>query len=378
MLNLCVLIIIDDASIGGGQMHVYLLAKYLLKNNEVAIATESTGWLVDQAKILEIPTYAIAISNKPSLKSFQTIYQLLKSQKFDVIHTHGGTAGFWGRLAALGLRNKPKVIHTYHGLHYLNNTQLNLSSFKTKIKRFIFQKIDQVLVNITDRIICVCQSDYEKAITAKIASSHKTSIVYNGIEIDEFTNPIKRETARHILGIGNNEFVFGNVGRLHEQKGHEYLLKAFSKIANHVHLLVIGDGELRESLLKLAEQLKISDRVNFLGARSNIREFLSAIDVFVLPSLWEGQPIALLEALAMGKPCIASDVDGISEIIVNHKNGYLVQPKDIEGLTKAMNLTIDSPETLQDFSKEGINTITEKFLAQNMAKAIEKIYIEPS
>ncbi|NUN64580.1 glycosyltransferase family 4 protein [Pseudanabaena biceps] len=368
-----VLQLIDDASLGGGQMHVLLLSKYLqLEDIEVEIATEATGWLVDQAQILGIPTYAIAISNKLTCQSFQNIYQLLKFQKFDVIHTHGGTAGFWGRLVAASLQNKPKVIHTYHGLHYLNTTQTK--SPQQTIKTAIFQKIDQLLLHITDRVICVCCSDYEKAIAAKVTSPAKTSIVYNGIEIDKFSDPLHKETARKIFDISPTEFIFGNVGRLHEQKGHKYLLQAFSKVADRARLLIIGDGDLKDVLIKLADDLQISDRVTFLGARSDIYEFLSAIDVFVMPSLWEGQPIALLEALAIGKPCIISDVDGIPEVITNGVNGYLVKPKNVEGLTQVMNEAINNPEILQQFADAGVNTITEKFLAQNMAKAIADIY----
>ena len=369
-----VLQLIDDASIGGGQTHVLLLSKYLQRENiEVAIATEPTGWLVNQAQILDIQTYAIAISNKLTWQSFQNIYQLLKTQKFDIIHTHGGTAGFWGRLVAASLKNKPKIIHTYHGLHYLNTTQTK--SIKQKIKTAIFQKIDQLLLQITDRIICVCRSDYEKAITAKVASPSKTSIVYNGIEIDKFSEPLNKEISRKIFEVSPTDFIFGNVGRLHEQKGHKYLLQTFAKVADHARLMIVGDGELRDELLLLADELQISDRITFLGARSDIYEFLSAIDVFVMPSLWEGQPIALLEALAMGKPCIVSDVDGVPEIITNGVNGYLVKPKDIAGLTQVMNKAINNPEILQQFTNAGVNTITEKFLAPNMAKAIAEIYL---
>jgi len=372
-----VLQLIDDASLGGGQMHVLLLSKYLQSENiKVAIATESRGWLVDQAQILDIPTYTIAISNKLTWQSFQNIYQLLKAQKFDVIHTHGGTAGFWGRLVAASLQNKPKIIHTYHGLHYLNTAQTK--SLQQKIKTAIFQKIDQLLLAVTDQIICVCRSDYEKAIAAKVATPSKIAIVYNGIEIDKFLQPINKETSRKIFDTAPTEFIFGNVGRLHEQKGHQYLLKAFAKVADRSRLLIIGDGNLKDELVKLAEDLQISDRVTFLGARSDIYEFLSAINVFVMPSLWEGQPIALLEALAMGKPCITTDVDGIPEIITNNINGYLVKPKDIAGLTQIMNKAIDNPEILQQFANAGVNTITEKFLAQNMAKAIANIYLERS
>lgn len=369
-----VLQLIDDASLGGGQMHVLLLSKYLhCENIEIAIATESTGWLVNQAQILEIPTYAIAISNKLTWQSFQNIYQLLKTQKFDVIHTHGGTAGFWGRLVATCLKPKPKIIHTYHGLHYLNTAQTK--SLKQKIKTTIFQKIDQLLLAVTDQIICVCRSDYEKAIAAKVATSSKTAIVYNGIEIDKFSQPIDQETSRKIFATAPTDFIFGNVGRFHEQKGHQYLLKAFAKVSDRARLLIIGDGELKDELIKLADDLQISDRIVFLGARSDVHEFLSAINVFIMPSLWEGQPIALLEALAMGKPCIVSDVDGISEVITNNVNGYLVKPKDITGLTQTMNQAIDNPEVLKQLANSGVNTITEKFLAQNMAKAIADIYL---
>jgi len=372
-----VLQLIDDASLGGGQMHVLLLCKYLHRENiEVAIATEATGWLVDQAQILDIATYAIAISNKITWQSFQNIYQLLKSQKFDVIHTHGGTAGFWGRLVAASLQNKPKIIHTYHGLHYLNTAQTK--SPQQKIKTAIFQKIDQLLLQITDQIICVCRSDYEKAIAAKVASPSKTSIVYNGIEIDRFSHPLNKETARKKFDIAPTDFIFGNVGRLHEQKGHKYLLQAFANVADRSRLVIIGDGDLKDELIQLADNLQISDRVLFLGARSDVHEFLSAIDVFVMPSLWEGQPIALLEALAIGKPCIATSVDGIPEVITNGVNGYLVKPKDIAGLTQSMSEVIDNPDCLKKFAKAGVNTITEKFLAQNMAKAIADIYFDRS
>ena len=369
-----VLQIIDDASPGGGQIHVLLLSKYLQHENiEVVIATEATGWLVNQAQILEIQTYAIAISNKLTWQSFQNIYRLLKSQKFDIIHTHGGTAGFWGRLVAASLQNKPKIIHTYHGLHYLNIAQIK--SPQQKIKKAIFQRIDQLLLNVTDQIICVCPSDYEKAIAAKVASPSKTSIVYNGIEIDKFSEPLNKEISRKIFEVSPTDFIFGNVGRFHEQKGHKYLLQAFAKVADRARLMIVGDGELRDELMMLADELQISDRLIFLGARSDIYEFLSAIDVFVMPSLWEGQPIALLEALAIGKPCIASCVDGIPEIITDRVNGYLVKPKDVEGLTKSMDIAINSPDTLQKFSNAGATTITQKFLAQNMAKAIAKIYL---
>jgi glycosyltransferase involved in cell wall biosynthesis len=371
-----VLLAIDEASLGGGQMHVLLLAKYLHKANfEVEIATEASGWLVTEAQKLNLRVHQIEISNKVTWQSFLQIHQLLKQTQFDVLHTHGGTAGFWIRLVAAVLKKRPVIIHTYHGLHYLNLLEKAGQAVQQKIKRVSFKSIDRLLLSYTDRIICVCKSDYDKAIAAGVAKIDRTSIVYNGIEVDKFSRPIDRVVARKIFNLDPTEFVFGNVGRLHEQKGHKFLLQAFAKIDVQARLVIIGDGRLRDELTILANQLEISDRVSFLGARADIREFLSAIDIFVMPSLWEGQPIALLEALAIGIPSIASAVDGIPEIIVDGANGYLVNPKDVAGLAAAMDLAIEDPDLLWKFSNQKMNILDPKFLAKNMAMEVADIYL---
>jgi glycosyltransferase involved in cell wall biosynthesis len=375
MSKLRVLLTIDEASLGGGQMHVLLLAKYLREANfEVEIATEASGWLVDEAQNLDLLVHQIAISNKFTWQSFRHIHQLLRNGQFDVLHTHGGTAGFWIRLVAVGLKKRPAIVHTYHGLHYLNVLEGVGQAVQQKIKRAIFKLIDRLLLSYTDRIICVCKSDYDKAIAAGVATIDRTSIVYNGIEVDKFSIPLDRAIARKIFNLDPTEFVFGNVGRLHEQKGHKFLLQAIAKMTNRARLVIIGDGRLRNELITLADQLEISDRVSFLGARADICEFLSAIDVFIMPSLWEGQPIALLEALAIGKPCIASAVDGIPEIIVDGANGYLVSPKDVESLTRAMDLAIEDPDLDWKFPIHKVSRLDPKFLVKNMAMEIADIY----
>jgi glycosyltransferase involved in cell wall biosynthesis len=376
MPKLRILLTIDDASLGGGQMHVLLLAKYLKAANfDVEIATAAQGWLVDEAVKIDIVVHQIAISNNLTWQSFHDMRQLLRLPKFDVLHTHGGTAGFWVRLVVAGFKNRPVVVHTYHGLHYLHICQSLGWNIQAKIKRAIFRRIDRLLLKYTDRIVCVCRSDYQKAIEAGVADRDRTSIVYNGIEVDKFSHPLNRSSARQLFAIDSTEFVFGNVGRLHEQKGHKFLLQAFAKMRNRAISIVIGDGNMRDELIALAAKLAISDRVLFLGARADIHEFLSAIDVFVMPSLWEGQPIALLEALAMGKPCIASAVDGIPEIISDGINGYLVNPQDIETLAQLMDDAIENPHLWEKFADLGVSRIDPKFLAQNMAAEIAKIYL---
>ncbi len=375
MSKLRVLLTIDEASLGGGQMHVLLLAKYLqMADFDVEIATEANGWLVTEALNLNLIVHQITISNQFTLQSFQHIRELLITGQFDILHTHGGTAGFWVRSVAAGLKRRHVIIHTYHGLHYLNILEGSGQASKQAIKRLIFKRIDRLLLRYTNRIICVCRSDYDKAIAAGVAMIDRTSIIFNGIEVEKFSMPLNQVIARQIFEAEPNEFIFGNVGRLHEQKGHKFLLQAMAKMKNRARLMIVGDGRLRQELMNLATQLNISDRVLFLGARTDIYEFLSAINVFVMPSLWEGQPIALLEALAIGKPCIASAVDGIPEIITDGVNGYLVISKDIETLAKIMDLAIEQPDRLQQFSSGGAKAIPPQFLAQNMAIEIANIY----
>lgn len=376
MSKLRILLTIDEASLGGGQMHVLLLAKYLKSANfDVEIATEASGWLVDEALNLDLVVHQIVISNKLTWQSFQSVCQLLKERQFDVLHTHGGTAGFWGRVVAAGLKRRPAIVHTYHGLHYLNVWEDAGQAVRQKIKRVVFRQIDRFLLNYTDRIVCVCRSDYDKAIAAGVATVDRTSIVFNGIEVDKFSSPLDRVIARKIFNLDPTEFVFGNVGRLHEQKGHKFLLKAFAKMKAHARLAIIGDGNIRDELMLLADRLEIRDRVSFLGARDDIHEFLSAIDIFIMPSLWEGQPIALLEALAIGKPCIASAVDGIPEVIIDGFNGCLVKPKDIEELARVMDLAIENPNSLWQVPSHNGNRLDSKFSAKNMAMEIADIYL---
>jgi glycosyltransferase involved in cell wall biosynthesis len=378
MSKIHVLLAIDDASLGGGQMHVLMLAKYLSNVNfEVEIVTEDAGWLVEEAHKLDIIVHQISISNNLKWQSFSAIRQFLQFHKFDIVHTHGGTAGFWMRIGSIGLKSKPILIHTYHGLHYLNFSQASNRAILQQLKATIFKQIDRLLLKYTDRTICVCRSDYDKAIAVGLAIPDRTSIVYNGIEIDKFTKPDRQltDSNRELFGIELTDFLFGNVGRLHVQKGHKFLLQAFVNVDRRSRLAIVGDGELRDELVALADRLQIKDRVLFLGARADIAEFLSAIDVFVLPSLWEGQPIALLEALAIGKPCIVSNIDGIPEIIEDGVNGYLVSPRDVQELTRMMNLAIECPKLIPEFPDPEVSAIAPKFFAKNMATEIANLYL---
>ncbi len=364
-----VLEMIDEASLGGGQMHVLLLAKHLNKNDfDVTIATEPSGFLVEKAKEIGISTLPITISNSLRWKTLLAIRRLLHQNNFDILHTHGGTAGFWGRVAAV-LNGSPRVrIHTYHGLHYLSEAH---DAPKT------FHLADRIALPFTIKVVCVCQSDLRKGLAANVVTEGKGVVIHNGIETDRFGGNGKRHKLRSALGAKENDIVVGNIGRLHNQKGQSVLLNAFRIVAEHhpdAHLWLIGEGELRDELQRLARELDIEDQVSFLGARTDIPELLSAMDIFVLSSLWEGQPIALLEAMVSGKPVVATNVDGIPEIIENGKSGLLVEPMNGNELASAIRRLIDDPQMMRTLALSGLERITEEFTAHRMAERIAELY----
>ena len=366
-----VLEMIDDASIGGGQVHVLMLAKYLDRGKfEVSIACEGRGFLVDEASKLGINIISVSMDNRISLKTFRKVTQIFRRSNFDILHTHGGTAGFWGRIGAF-IAGRPIVrIHSYHGIHYLS-------------KNYAFPRhlriIDKLLLSLTDKVICVCPSDYRKGLEAGIVNKKKGVIIQNGIEIEKFQNLRQRKALRAQYGLDESAIVFGNVGRLHVQKGQRYLLEAFQAVMNkqpHTRLWIIGEGELKCELEKLAQELGIHDSVHFLGERTDVHELLSAIDVFVLPSLWEGQPISILEAGAAEKSVIATNIDGVADILVDEKNALLVPVKDPNALAAAMMRMIKDAGLRTRLSASIKATVSENFTAETVAKRIGDLYQE--
>ncbi len=366
-----VLEMIDDASIGGGQVHVLMLAKYLDREKfEVSIACNGRGFLVDEAGKLGIDTISVSMDNRITLKTLREVMQIFRLGNFDILHTHGGTAGFWGRICAFTARKPIVRIHSYHGMHYLS---------KNYAFPWYLRVIDQLLLCLTDKVICVCPSDYRKGLEAGIVNKKKGIVIQYGIEKERFQDIGRRKVLRTNYGLSESTILFGNVGRLHVQKGQRYLLEAFQTVKNNnpnVHLWIVGEGELLHELIKLAQDLGIHDTVQFLGARTDIPEILSAMDIFVLPSLWEGQPISIMEAGAAGKPVIATSIDGIADMLCDGENALLVPAKDPTALAAAMTRVIKEPELRNHLSDSVQATISESFTAINMAKRIRDLYQE--
>jgi len=368
-----VLLIIDDASIGGGQKHLLWLAQFINSDKfQIAIICEKKGWLVDEInsinklrgnrKILHFP---VTITNYFSFNAFLQMREIIKTFKPDIIHTHGGTAGFYGRTASVLIKGC-QLIHTYHGIHYLNQ--------KKNLKTIIYKWIDRLLLIITDKIICVAQSDLQKGQDNKVVIKEKSVVIYNGVQVSDYNNAIKTGFQLRSDGI-----VIGSIGRLHTQKGYIFLIESAVKLLkefDNIRFVIVGDGDLKPDLEHQITTLGIQNKFSFVGSRVNIIEELKNIDIFVLPSLWEGLPIVLLEAMSAKKPIIATKVNGTLEILTEGIDALLVDPKDSDQLANAVKSFLNNREMAVTLGSNAYEKVVTVFSLERMIREIEKLYLD--
>ncbi|MDP3963093.1 MAG: glycosyltransferase [bacterium] len=251
--------------------------------------------------------------------SLARLYRLLKRWKPSAVFTHLWLANTVGRVAAWLARIN--IIIAFE--HNVYDT--------VKSRRHFF--IDRVLAPLTTRIIAVSES-VKKSLVRHGISESRISIIINGLDLKPY-RLFDRKEARARLGFANDEFIFLFAGRFTRQKGLDVLLEAFSKLEKG-RLILVGDGEERSHLEALAKELGIAPRVAFTGFMPHAASALAAADCFVLPSRWEGLPIALLEAFAAGRAVVASDLPNMREVAEHGKNALLVPPENAEALAEAM------------------------------------------
>ena len=204
--------------------------------------------------------------------------------------------------------------------------------------------------------------------------------IYNGIETDLYRPENQLDNRRRIrqeFQISDTEVLIGAIGRLVWQKGFEYFVQAIPELIKALpnsRFVLIGDGILRRDLEKLAKDLNIRDHILFTGQRTDIRDTLAALDVVVLPSVLEGFPIVTLEAMAMGKPIVATAINGITEQIMDNREGILVPPRNSANLSQAIIKIVSNPNMADTLGKAARRRVTTEFSVQQMIKATIHVY----
>jgi glycosyltransferase involved in cell wall biosynthesis len=374
MEKIRVLEMIDQPFLGGGQINLISLARSLDKEKfEVFACSRDGGPLVEEFEKIDIQHFPVPFSKRMGRKIVQKISPILTNKKIDILHTHGGIAGFYGRWAARKCRT-PVIVHTLHGIHYLHYRNFLLKRFFILLERYFSR--------FTDAVIFVSGADKEKGKKFKLAPEGKMCTIKNGIDLSAFkeedmvnSKAAKRKEAE----LESFQPIVGTVARLHRQKGIPYLLKATQKISQafpRIKILIIGGGPLGQKLERMARRLDVKEHVWFMGERKDAQDLASLFDVFILPSLWEGLPYVLMEASALGKPVVATDVDGNREIIEDGKTGILVPARNPEKMAEAVVKLLREKAFASKLGERAKKSVPPKFSLSRMVEETQSLYLK--
>jgi glycosyltransferase involved in cell wall biosynthesis len=266
-------------------------------------------------------------------RTLMDLLRVIDAKRIDVLHLHGYGATTFGRLAA-AMRGIPVVLHEH----------ANLTSTPW------FQKVaDRLLERYTDVALAVSRSTAEFVIGARLVRPERVKVVYLGAPLDEFGRPVtleERTAARAALGVPQGDVVVGTVTRLHDSKGNQYLVDAARLVVDarpNARFFLFGEGPLLDSLKAQASGLNLGDRFVFGGFVKDVRGVLAAFDLSVFPSLWEGTPLTVFEALAASRAIVATDADGLMEVLTPDVDALIVPRRDARALADRIIRLIDAP-----------------------------------
>lgn len=299
--------------------------------------------------------------NFENIKAYKELKKLVINGDFDTIFCHEPVGGAMGRF--VGKKTKRKVIYMAHGFHFFNGA--------SKVNWLIYYNVEKFLARYTDALLVINQEDY--GVAKKFMA--KDVALINGIGIN--TSKFKRfETnyIREIYNLSGDDFIMLTVGELIPRKNHEVIIKMISKMKNDkLHFFIAGEGELTETLKMIVKELNIENNVHFLGFSRNISELCNSCDLFVFPSVHEGLPVALMEAMACGKPVVVSKIRGNVDLIDEGKGGYFVDTYDIDGYAKAIQKFLDNKELLKEFGDYNIEKV-KQFDIEYVKGQLKEIY----
>ena len=291
------------------------------------------------------------------------LLKIIDRKKIDILHLHGYGATTFGRVAG-AMRRLPTIVHEH----------ANLTDTPW------FQKIaDTALEPVTDIAIAVSQSTANFLVNARRIPANKVKVVYLGVPLEEFSRPRSADdvqAARADLGIASGDVAIGTVTRLHDSKGNSYLVDAARLVLDErpsARFFVVGEGPLRGSLEEQARALGLGDRFVFAGFAKDVPRVVSAFDISVFPSLWEGTPLTVFEALAMGKAIVATDADGLVDVLTHDRDALLVPKRDPRALADGLIRMIDEPQTRERLRTAAAETGKQYDIAAFVRK-MERLY----
>jgi glycosyltransferase involved in cell wall biosynthesis len=321
-------------------------------------------------RVIAIPSLVRRIDPVRDIKALWSLWRLIIREKPTIVHTHTSKAGVLGRLAAK-LSGVPYIVHTTHGHVFYGH-------FKPAVTR-VFLLMETFFASITAKMVALTEGERNDLIKYAVCKPDKLLTIHSGVEIDRFLNArVNHKKKKIILGLNPDRQVVGTVGWLLPVKGPEYLLNAMGHVwhrCNAVELVFVGKGQLEQDLKNEASRMGVSEKVKFLGWRDDIHEIIPIFDVFVLPSLNEGMGRVLVEAMASGRPIVASHTGGIPDMVIHEQTGLLVSPADESGLADAIHRILKDPEKAKIMGQKG-KVRSKRYSVDSMVAKLDALYTD--
>jgi glycosyltransferase involved in cell wall biosynthesis len=368
--RLRVLQVITSLERGGAENHLLALLTHADRDAfqfETAVLS-GEGELVGVFRQAEIPVHVLQAHSRFDPFALGRLVRVLRDGHYDIVHSHLFRADIFARLAVGQLGERaPLLVSTRH-----NDDRFFLNPF-VGIAHYMLSSRQDLIIAISDHIA-------RFTVSRGVRYPSRVRRVYHGIE-PNVTQALEHDgkLIRTELGLDPQDFVVGNVGRLALQKGQRHLILAMPLLLERVpraHAVIAGSGDLEDYLRDLALEVGVADRVHVLGPRRDVPALMHAIDVFAMPSIWEGFGLVLLEAMAAGRPVVASRVATIPEVVADGETGVLVPPGDPVALAEALAELAHDSERARSLGEAGRERLRKRFSIEKMVGDTEMLYRE--
>jgi glycosyltransferase involved in cell wall biosynthesis len=377
-----VLRVIARLNMGGPALHVAYLSAGLadrgydttLVAGSLAVGEESMAGVAEQlgVPIVTVPELHREISPLRDLRAVYHLAGLIRELRPQILHTHTAKAGAIGRFAAMlaGDAAPPIVVHTFHG-HVLRG-------YFGPLRSNLFRLLERFLATRTTALVAVSPEVRDDLVALGIAPREKFTVVRLGIELDERVGAHAdgRET-RRLLGIAPDRFVVGWIGRMTGVKRTGDVLLAVRRLRDRgvdALLCMVGDGPDRDAVEVRAHQLGIVRDSLFLGYQENVARFYAAFDALILPSANEGTPVSAIEALAGGRPVVATDVGGVPDVVRDGVDGFLVEPGDVEAMADRLARLAADADLRRRMGEAGAESVRERYAVERLLDDVDALY----
>lgn len=359
----------ESADWAGGERYVELLARHLDRSRfRMEVILPAEGPLSGTLAALAVPVHLIDLGRLIRPWAIRELANLLRRLSPHLLQSHGARSNFYARLAGR-LARVPVIVSTVHNSLY----DYPVSS----ARKALYLALDRLAAPLSHRILCVAEALARDLVERSHIPSEKITVIRNGVDIVRF-NPSKADAGRIRKEFGlQTAPTVGMVGRMTPQKNYPDFLRALALVRTvipTVRALLVGDGPDRPAIEALATQLDLVQACRFTGVRDDIPDLLAAMDVVVLASVSEGLPFVVLEALSLGRPVVATTVNGVPELVEDGCTGLLVPPRDPRALAEGMVAILRNPELGRALGMAGRNVIETRFSLGLMIQRLEGFY----